>query len=167
MSWLAPRKVREMMVVGSHRMVQYDDTATDEAVRVFDRGMEFSPPKTFGEYQLTYRSGDMIVPRLEPAEPLSLELADFAQRDPHRHRAALELPARARDRARDGGRRGVAAPQRPADRGHQLSGPHRRLTRRGPEPSLGASKLAQRFARRLLLIFALLSFALLSVEAPG
>jgi predicted dehydrogenase len=78
-SWLAPRKVREMTVVGSHRMVQYDDTAADEAVRVFDRGMEFSPPKTFGEYQLTYRSGDMIVPRLEAAEPLALELADFAE----------------------------------------------------------------------------------------
>ena len=41
-SWLAPRKVREMTVVGSHRMVQYDDTASDEAVRVFDRGMEFT-----------------------------------------------------------------------------------------------------------------------------
>jgi predicted dehydrogenase len=78
-SWLAPRKVREMTVVGSQRMIQYDDNAADEAVRVFDRGMEFSVPQTFGEYQLTYRSGDMIVPRLEPAEPLSLELADFAQ----------------------------------------------------------------------------------------
>jgi predicted dehydrogenase len=78
-SWLAPRKVREMTIVGSSRMVQYDDTAADEAVRVFDRGMEFSTPATFGEYQLTYRSGDMIVPRLEPAEPLSLELADFAR----------------------------------------------------------------------------------------
>jgi len=77
-SWLAPRKVREMTVVGSHRMVQYDDTASDEAVRIFDRGMEFSTPKTFGEYQLTYRSGDIVVPRLEAAEPLSLELADFA-----------------------------------------------------------------------------------------
>lgn len=77
-SWLAPRKVREMTVVGSHRMVQYDDTASDEAVRVFDRGMEFSTPKTFGEYQLTYRSGDIVVPRLEAAEPLSLELGDFA-----------------------------------------------------------------------------------------
>ena len=77
-SWLAPRKVRDMVVVGSRRMVQYDDTAADEAVRLFDRGMEFSPPETFGEYQLTYRSGDMIVPRLEPAEPLSLELQDFA-----------------------------------------------------------------------------------------
>ncbi|WP_028060380.1 Gfo/Idh/MocA family protein [Candidatus Solirubrobacter pratensis] len=78
-SWLAPRKVREMTIVGSSRMVQYDDTAADEAVRVFDRGMEFAPPKTFGEYQLTYRSGDMVVPRLEAAEPLSLELADFAR----------------------------------------------------------------------------------------
>jgi predicted dehydrogenase len=78
-SWLAPRKVREMTVVGSHRMVQYDDTASDEAVRVFDRGMEFTTPKSFGEYQLTYRSGDMIVPRIEAAEPLGLELADFAQ----------------------------------------------------------------------------------------
>ncbi|MDA0166597.1 Gfo/Idh/MocA family oxidoreductase [Solirubrobacter ginsenosidimutans] len=78
-SWLAPRKVREMTVVGSQRMIQYDDNAADEAVRIFDRGMEFSVPQTFGEYQLTYRSGDMIVPRLEPAEPLSLELADFAQ----------------------------------------------------------------------------------------
>jgi predicted dehydrogenase len=78
-SWLAPRKVREMTVVGAQRMVQYDDTASDETVRVFDRGMEFSTPKSFGEYQLTYRSGDMIVPRIEAAEPLSLELGDFAQ----------------------------------------------------------------------------------------
>jgi predicted dehydrogenase len=78
-SWLAPRKVREMTVVGSHRMVQYDDTAGDEAIRIFDRGMEFSTPETFGEYQLTYRSGDMIVPRLNAAEPLGLELADFAR----------------------------------------------------------------------------------------
>jgi predicted dehydrogenase len=77
-SWLAPRKVRQMTVVGSRRMVQYDDTAADEAVRVYDRGMEFSTPATFGEYQLTYRSGDIVAPRLEAAEPLSLELADFA-----------------------------------------------------------------------------------------
>jgi predicted dehydrogenase len=77
-SWLAPRKVRQMVVVGSRRMVQYDDTAADEAVRIYDRGMEFSTPETFGEYQLSYRSGDVIVPRLEPAEPLSLELEDFA-----------------------------------------------------------------------------------------
>ena len=77
-SWLAPRKVREMTIVGSRRMVQYDDTLTDEPVRVYDRGMEFSTPANFGEYQLTYRTGDMVVPRVEAAEPLSLELQDFA-----------------------------------------------------------------------------------------
>ena len=68
-----------MMVVGSRRMVQYDDTASDEAVRVYDRGMEFSTPASFGEYQLTYRSGDVMIPRVEAAEPLGLELADFAR----------------------------------------------------------------------------------------
>jgi predicted dehydrogenase len=40
--------------------------------------MEFSTPANFGEYQLTYRTGDMVVPRVEAAEPLSRELADFA-----------------------------------------------------------------------------------------
>jgi hypothetical protein len=60
-------------------MVQYDDTASDEAVRIYDRGFDFAEPATFGEYQLTYRSGDMVVPRLEAAEPLGLELQDFAR----------------------------------------------------------------------------------------
>ncbi len=78
-SWLAPRKVREMVIVGSKRMVQYDDTAADESVRVFDRGMEVEAPANFGEFQLSYRSGDIVVPRVEAAEPLSLELQDFAR----------------------------------------------------------------------------------------
>jgi predicted dehydrogenase len=77
-SWLAPRKVREMVIVGSQRMVQYDDTAADESVRVFDRGMDFKEPTNFGEHQLSYRSGDIVIPRVDAAEPLSLELADFA-----------------------------------------------------------------------------------------
>jgi predicted dehydrogenase len=78
-SWLAPRKVREMVIVGSQRMIQYDDTAADEPVRVFDRGMDFKVPTNFGEHQLAYRSGDIVIPRVDALEPLSLELADFAQ----------------------------------------------------------------------------------------
>jgi predicted dehydrogenase len=78
-SWLAPRKVRQMMIVGSRRMISYDDTLSDEPVRLYDRGMEFSTPESFGEYQLTYRSGDVVIPRVEPAEPLALELQDFAR----------------------------------------------------------------------------------------
>ena len=81
-SWLAPRKLRQTVIVGSQRMVQYDDTSSDESIRIYDRGLEFSheeAPPTFGEYQLTYRTGDMVAPRIDAAEPLSLELADFAR----------------------------------------------------------------------------------------
>ncbi len=80
-SWLAPRKLRHMVVVGSKLMVSYEDTSADESVRIYDRGMDVAAaevPATFGEYQLTYRSGDIVVPRIEAAEPLGLELADFA-----------------------------------------------------------------------------------------
>ena len=79
LSWLAPHKVRQTIVVGSKRMVVYDDAATDGAIRIYDRGFDFTEPSNFGEYQLTYRSGDMLVPRLDAAEPLGLELADFAR----------------------------------------------------------------------------------------
>jgi len=78
-SWLAPRKMRQMVVVGSGQMVQYEDTAADDPVRIFDRGLDFDePPANFGEYRLTYRTGDIVAPRIEPAEPLGLELKDFA-----------------------------------------------------------------------------------------
>ncbi len=77
-SWLAPSKVRQMIVVGSKLMVQYDDTASDGPVRVYDRGLEIGQPANFGEHQLIYRTGDVVIPRVAPAEPLSLELQDFA-----------------------------------------------------------------------------------------
>ena len=61
------------------RMVQYEDTSADESVRIYDRGLDFAePPANFGEYRLTYRSGDMVAPRIEALEPLGLELQDFA-----------------------------------------------------------------------------------------
>jgi predicted dehydrogenase len=78
-SWLAPRKLRQTVVVGSRRMVYWEDTSADESVRVYDRGLDFDEaPSSFGEYRLTYRTGDMVAPRIDAAEPLSLELEDFA-----------------------------------------------------------------------------------------
>jgi predicted dehydrogenase len=79
LSWLAPRKVRQMILVGSKRMVQYDDTAADEPVRVYDRGLDVGSPSNFGEHQLIYRTGDVVIPRVEAHEPLRLELQDFAR----------------------------------------------------------------------------------------
>ena len=77
LSWLSPSKLRRTTVVGSKKMVVYDDTST-ESVRVFDSGVNMPDPKTFGEFQLSLRTGDIVSPRLEAVEPLSLELADFA-----------------------------------------------------------------------------------------
>jgi predicted dehydrogenase len=78
-SWLAPRKLREIVIVGSRRMIQYNDAAGEDPVRIYDRGLDFDEaPESFGEYRLTYRTGDMVAPRIDAAEPLMLELSDFA-----------------------------------------------------------------------------------------
>jgi predicted dehydrogenase len=77
LSWLAPTKLRRTTIVGSQKMVLYDDTSSSEPVRIFDSGVLLKDPSSFGEYQLTYRTGDIVSPRLEAAEPLALELADF------------------------------------------------------------------------------------------
>jgi predicted dehydrogenase len=76
LSWLAPSKLRRTVLVGSERMVTYDDGAV-EPVRLFDSGVVYRDPETFGEYHLSYRSGDIISPKIESHEPLSLELGDF------------------------------------------------------------------------------------------
>jgi predicted dehydrogenase/protoporphyrinogen oxidase len=77
LSWLAPSKLRRTAVVGSKKMVVYDD-ASNEPVRIFDSGANIPDPETFGEYRLSYRTGDIVSPRLDATEPLALELADFA-----------------------------------------------------------------------------------------
>ena len=78
LSWLAPSKLRRTAIVGSKKMVVYDDTSV-EPVRIYDSGVAVPDPSTFGEYRLTYRTGDIVSPRVEPVEPLSLELADFCR----------------------------------------------------------------------------------------
>ena len=75
-AWLAPTKLRRTTICGSRKMVVYDDTS-NEPVRVFDSGVAIPNPETFGEYKLTYRTGDILSPRVAAAEPLHLELTDF------------------------------------------------------------------------------------------
>jgi predicted dehydrogenase len=76
LSWLAPSKLRRTTIVGSRKMVVYDDTS-NEPVRVFDSGVQLANPASFGEYHLSYRTGDIVSPQVVPAEPLFLELRDF------------------------------------------------------------------------------------------
>jgi predicted dehydrogenase len=76
LSWLAPSKLRRTTVVGSRKMVVYDDVS-NEPVRVFDSGVMLEDPKSFGEFQLSYRTGEIISPPISPVEPLQIEMADF------------------------------------------------------------------------------------------
>jgi predicted dehydrogenase len=94
LSWLAPSKLRRTAIVGSRKMVVYDDTST-EPVRVFDAGVKIANPANFGEYRLTYRTGNIVSIHVEATEPLLLELADFCTAirtdSPPRSDAALGL----------------------------------------------------------------------------
>jgi predicted dehydrogenase len=94
LSWLSPSKLRRTVVVGSEKMVVYDDCAA-EPIRVFDHGVVYEDPQTFGEYHLSYRTGDIISPELESHEPLAAELGDFADairtERPMSYHAALAL----------------------------------------------------------------------------
>ena len=75
--WLAPSKLRRTTVVGSKKMVVYDD-CSNEPVRVYDAGVVPRDPETFGEY-LKYRTGDIVSPHIEAIEPMALQIDDFCR----------------------------------------------------------------------------------------
>jgi predicted dehydrogenase len=77
-SWLAPSKLRRTSIVGRQRMIVYDDLEPVEKVKIYDRGVD-RQPASFGEFQLTYRSGDILSPRLDTTEPLYIECAHFLE----------------------------------------------------------------------------------------
>jgi predicted dehydrogenase len=77
-SWLSPQKLRRSMVVGSKRTVVYDDTEPNEKIKIYDRGVIAHQPESFGEFQMTYRLGDMVAPNLSNIEPLLAEVEHFA-----------------------------------------------------------------------------------------
>ncbi|MCL5291413.1 MAG: Gfo/Idh/MocA family oxidoreductase [Actinobacteria bacterium] len=85
LSWLSPVKLRRTVIVGSKKMLIYDDTESVEKVKLFDHGVNlveqgsfgamadinyFVEPSSFGEFQLSYRCGDIISPHLDNYEPL-------------------------------------------------------------------------------------------------
>ena len=77
-SWLDPNKIRKATFVGSRKMLVYDDVSSLEKIRVFDKGVDVLPHyDNFGEFQLSYRFGDIFVPRIEQAEPLKIETGHF------------------------------------------------------------------------------------------
>jgi predicted dehydrogenase len=86
-SWLDPRKVRAMTVVGSKKMIVYDDVDSDAPIKVYDKGITRraesaqaiggSSPSGFAEFRFLTRAGDVVIPKLDFAEPLRTECRHF------------------------------------------------------------------------------------------
>jgi predicted dehydrogenase len=77
-SWLEPRKIREMTIVGTRRMIVYDDLQTHEKIRIYDVRVERPPHyDTFAEFHYSYHYGDSYIPHLQQEEPLKVVCQHF------------------------------------------------------------------------------------------
>ncbi len=77
-SWLAPVKVRQILIGGSKKMIIYDDVAPSEKVKVYDKGVSFTDdPKQIHEMRVGYRTGDMCAPKISGTEALAVESVHF------------------------------------------------------------------------------------------
>jgi predicted dehydrogenase len=87
-SWLDPCKVRRVTVVGTKKMVVFDDIEAQEKIKIYDKGVEV-PERTvdYGEFQLSYRYGGITIPRVPLQEPLALECAHFVDSIQNKHPA--------------------------------------------------------------------------------
>ena len=84
LSWLDPKKVRSATIVGSKKMLVFDDASQEERVRIYDSGVDVERRlkegenwATFGEFFLKHRSGDIITPAVPYREPLGNEMNEF------------------------------------------------------------------------------------------
>jgi predicted dehydrogenase len=79
-SWLDPRKVREMTIVGTRRMIVYDDVEPIEKVKIYDTRVDRPPHyNTFAEFNYSYHYGDVYIPFIKQEEPLKVECAHFVE----------------------------------------------------------------------------------------
>ncbi len=77
-SWLDPNKIRRTTIVGTRRMLVYDDIEPQEKIKIYDKGVEVPPYyDTYAEFQFSYRYGDIHSPRIEDYEPLKKECEHF------------------------------------------------------------------------------------------
>lgn len=84
LSWLDPQKVRTITVVGSKRMAVFNDVSSDARLVIHDTGIDISQSsietagfETFGEFQVSHRHGDTVIPRIPYPEPLVQEIQHF------------------------------------------------------------------------------------------
>jgi len=79
-SWLAPVKVRQILLGGSKKMIVYDDMQPSEKVKVYDKGVNLiDDPQQIQEMRVGYRTGDMWAPKLSVTEALRLAGEHFVE----------------------------------------------------------------------------------------
>jgi predicted dehydrogenase len=78
LSWLDPHKLRKITIVGSKKMVVFDDMEASEKLKIYDKGVGSPSYSTFGEY-LGLRFGDITIPSVKVGEPLRTEAEHFIQ----------------------------------------------------------------------------------------
>jgi predicted dehydrogenase len=76
-NWLSPVKVRTTLIGGEKRMVVWNDLEADEKIKVYDKGASMAGPENVHQLLVSYRSGDMWAPHVQPIEALRAELAYF------------------------------------------------------------------------------------------
>lgn len=77
-SWLDPQKIRNMVFVGTKKMLVYDDISANEKIKIYDKGVE--KPRyydTFGDFHYAYRYGDIYIPKIDEHEALGEECRHF------------------------------------------------------------------------------------------
>ena len=80
-SWLHPRKIRQITIVGSKKMIVYDDVSENEKIHIYDKGLSIPDDGNdkFSTWPPNYRYGDVIIPFISNAEPLKLECSHFVE----------------------------------------------------------------------------------------
>jgi predicted dehydrogenase len=87
-SWLDPNKVREATVVGSEKMLVYDDVSPEAKIRLYDKGIvrqarggrsTLDRAEDFASFQMIARAGDIVIPKLDFSEPLAAQVEHFGR----------------------------------------------------------------------------------------
>ncbi len=80
MSWLDPCKTRRVTVVGSKKMVVYDDVESHEKIKVYDKRVKaIRRTDTYGDFQFAYHYGNIVSPFIHFEEPLRVECTHFIE----------------------------------------------------------------------------------------
>lgn len=79
-SWLDPNKIRRTTIVGTRKMLVYDDVEPQEKIKIYDKGVD-APPyyDSYGDFQFAYRYGDIYIPRIDDYEPLKKQSEHFIE----------------------------------------------------------------------------------------